>query len=194
MPDQNGHRQSAVMPAIFLHHADAKLLGLACAGMVITFAVDLMTPLGIALPMIYVAFVLLGLWSDHRWVPMSLAVSGGLLTIVGYLLSPSGDATLGVINRTLAILVMAVTAYLVMATQQARLELRTLRRFLSMCASCRKIRDDQGAWSGLEQYLENRMDLLFSHSMCPVCMEKWYPEMYPELQVRHPELFQGQPN
>ena len=194
MPHQNGHAHSIDAPAIPPVQHDVKLLGLACAGLAITFVIDLMIPLGIALPMIYVAFVLLGLWSDHKWVPVTLAVSGALLTVVGYFLSTSGDITLGIMNRTLAILVMAVTAYLVISTQQARLELRTLRRFLSMCASCRKIRDDQGAWNGLEQYLEERMDLLFSHSMCPVCMEKWYPEMYPEMQVRHPELFQSSPN
>ena len=191
---RNGH--SGPVAAITAPSAtsDATLIGLACAGAVILFAIDLALPLGIALPMSYVALVLIALWSDQRWLTVSFAGSAVLFTVLGFFLLPSGDMMLGLINRGLAIVVIGITGSLVILAQDARQELRALHRFLPMCASCRKIKDEVGDWRGLEQFVEQSTDISFSHGMCPHCVEKWYPELHPELQFRYPELFQNQPN
>lgn len=56
-------------------------------------------------------------------------------------------------------------------------EVKTLRGFLPICASCKKIRDDQGYWQDVEEYIEARSDAAFSHSICPDCVRKLYPEI-----------------
>lgn len=53
-------------------------------------------------------------------------------------------------------------------------EVKTLSGLLPICASCKKIRDDQGYWNQIEAYIEHHTDALFSHSICPTCEEKLY--------------------
>lgn len=55
-------------------------------------------------------------------------------------------------------------------------EVKTLRGFLPICASCKKIRNDQGYWQELEAYIEQHSNASFSHGMCRDCMKKLYPE------------------
>ena len=41
---------------------------------------------------------------------------------------------------------------------------------------CKKIRDDKGSWSQVEDYLRKHSDLEFTHELCPEFIEKYYPE------------------
>lgn len=54
-------------------------------------------------------------------------------------------------------------------------EIRTLRGILPICSHCKKIRDDQGAWSQLEAYIQARSAAQFSHGICPDCVRRHYP-------------------
>ncbi|MCC5843918.1 MAG: hypothetical protein JJU05_06675 [Verrucomicrobia bacterium] len=62
------------------------------------------------------------------------------------------------------------------ALKKALSEVKTLRGFLPICSGCKKIRDDQGYWQLIEQYLSEHSDAEFSHGMCPGCLRKYYPE------------------
>ncbi len=53
-------------------------------------------------------------------------------------------------------------------------EIKTLRGFLPICSSCMKIRDDRGYWNRIESYIEQHSEALFSHGICPACMDKLY--------------------
>lgn len=53
-------------------------------------------------------------------------------------------------------------------------EVKTLRGFLPICASCKKIRDDKGYWRQIESYITKHTGVDFSHSVCPECNEKLY--------------------
>jgi PAS domain S-box-containing protein len=59
--------------------------------------------------------------------------------------------------------------------QAALASIKTLRGFLPICASCKKIRDDKGYWNQLEIYLREHADVEFSHGICPDCARKLYP-------------------
>jgi AmiR/NasT family two-component response regulator len=54
---------------------------------------------------------------------------------------------------------------------------KTLRRLLPICASCKKIRDDQGYWHMVEDYLSSHSEITFSHGLCPDCMTRLYPDL-----------------
>jgi hypothetical protein len=56
-------------------------------------------------------------------------------------------------------------------------ELFALRDLLPICAHCKKVRDDQQYWHALESYLTNHHKLGFTHSICPACVEKHFPEV-----------------
>ena len=51
-----------------------------------------------------------------------------------------------------------------------------LHGILPICANCKKIRDDKGAWSQIEAYIGKHSDVQFSHGICPECAKKLYPE------------------
>jgi len=57
-------------------------------------------------------------------------------------------------------------------------EIKTLRGFVPICASCKKIRDDKGYWNRIEQYIEKHTEAQFSHGICPTCAQKLYPRYY----------------
>jgi PAS domain S-box-containing protein len=56
-------------------------------------------------------------------------------------------------------------------------DIKTLSGLLPICASCKKIRDDQGYWNQLERYIQKHSDAKFSHGLCPDCINKLYPQL-----------------
>jgi PAS domain-containing protein len=55
-------------------------------------------------------------------------------------------------------------------------ELMELKNLLPICTQCKRIRNDQDYWQSLEAYFREHLDLGFSHSICPECAQKFYPE------------------
>ena len=51
-------------------------------------------------------------------------------------------------------------------------QVRTLSGLLPICASCKRIRDDQGYWQQVETYIADHTNADFTHGICPDCMEK----------------------
>lgn len=61
---------------------------------------------------------------------------------------------------------------LIKSLQEALNELKTLKGIIPICSYCHNIRDDKGAWSGIEDYLSKNSDAEFSHGICPKCLVK----------------------
>jgi len=57
-------------------------------------------------------------------------------------------------------------------------EVKTLRGILPLCSFCKKIRDDKGYWEQVDVYIHKYSQADISHSICPDCMKKNYPEHY----------------
>ena len=51
-----------------------------------------------------------------------------------------------------------------------------LQGLLPICASCKKIRDNDGYWNEIEDYIRDRSEADFTHGCCPECAQKYYPE------------------
>lgn len=62
--------------------------------------------------------------------------------------------------------------------KEALTHIKTLSGLIPICSSCKKIRDDQGYWNILEQYLTEHSDARFTHGLCPDCMKKYFPSLY----------------
>ena len=52
-----------------------------------------------------------------------------------------------------------------------------LRGLLPICCSCKKIRDDQGYWKQVEQFVGEHTGARFTHGICPECQLKLYGEI-----------------
>lgn len=173
-----------------------KLILLCAALMLFMFAVDLMLPLGVAAGVPYIAVILLTLWSQQRMMIYLAGILCSLLTVLGFFYSPPGGEMWKVIvNRSLALYAIWVTAILVdlwkkeeeirekalAERERAINELKVLRGYLPICASCKKIRDDEGSWQQIESYIRDNSEAEFSHGICPECSKKLYPEFeYPK--------------
>jgi hypothetical protein len=64
--------------------------------------------------------------------------------------------------------------------EKALSEIKRLRGILPICAECKRIRDDAGYWHQVELYVREHTEAEFSHSICPDCIRKLYPEFIKE--------------
>ena len=69
---------------------------------------------------------------------------------------------------------------LIAELQDAATKIKILSGLLPICSSCKKIRDDKGYWKQIESYIRDHSEAEFTHSMCPICAEKLYPELFQE--------------
>ncbi len=50
-------------------------------------------------------------------------------------------------------------------------EVKTLQGIIPICSYCHSIRDDDGAWDRVEIYISKNSDAMFSHGICPKCLD-----------------------
>jgi PAS domain S-box-containing protein len=66
---------------------------------------------------------------------------------------------------------------LIKELEKALSEVKALSGLLPICSSCKKIRDDMGYWNQIESYIHKHSEAQFSHSICPECAKKLYPDI-----------------
>ena len=66
---------------------------------------------------------------------------------------------------------------LILQLEEALAEIKTLKGCIPICATCKKIRDDEGYWNHLEAYISKHTDATFTHGICPTCFEQAKSEM-----------------
>lgn len=59
---------------------------------------------------------------------------------------------------------------------EAVARVKVLSGLLPICSGCKKVRDDQGYWNQIERYIMRYSDVSFSHSLCPDCLKRYYPD------------------
>jgi CheY-like chemotaxis protein len=60
--------------------------------------------------------------------------------------------------------------------QAALQKVKQLSGLLPICASCKRIRDDEGDWVQLERYIREHSEAEFSHGICEDCARRIYPD------------------
>lgn len=56
-------------------------------------------------------------------------------------------------------------------------EIKTLQGIVPICAHCKRIRNDEGFWEQVEEYVRDHTYAQFSHSICPQCRAEVYPDL-----------------
>lgn len=62
--------------------------------------------------------------------------------------------------------------------QDARSQLNKLQGILPICASCKKIRDQNDSWMDADEYFNKNTNVGLSHGVCPDCLKLLYPNVY----------------
>ncbi|MGD8377668.1 MAG: PAS domain-containing protein [Acidobacteriota bacterium] len=51
--------------------------------------------------------------------------------------------------------------------------------FLPSCSGCGRLRDEDGSWKPVEGYLHDHTGADFTHTLCPTCIRRLYPDITP---------------
>lgn len=103
-------------------------------------------------------------YADNDQMEMGMIIASAILLIIGAIAVS---------------MVRQVKRYRRVETRLAEIE-----QLLPICASCKKIRTDNDhpenprSWTSIDEYLRDKKDMVFTHSICPDCMMKLYPGMF----------------
>jgi hypothetical protein len=170
-------------------------LWLAVLLMVLSFAGDVLTPLGVADGMLY-ATVIAAAHGGGRsgWVALTACGSSALI-LAGVALSPAGDSSgwTVLLNRGMSLgvvwcLAAGSIAWSLRERRRTQVppdrdhqlhRVKSLHGLLPICAGCKKIRDPEGRWHQLEAYIQSHSEAEFTHGLCDNCFAE-YAGMMPE--------------
>jgi PAS domain-containing protein len=65
---------------------------------------------------------------------------------------------------------------LIHSLQESLERVQTLQGLMPICSHCKKVRQDDGYWEQIEDYIHRHADVSFSHGICPECRETLYPD------------------
>lgn len=97
-------------------------------------------------------------------------ICGALLLCGGWLVAACRERWHRSIHRRDRAAVLRLEAQLAKA--------HAISGLIPICAACKRVRNGQGAWETVEEYIRDRSQSEFSHGLCPHCVEDW------ESQVR----------
>lgn len=151
----------------------------------IVLLVDFTTGLHIRFPLVFILPVGLAAWKKDRILSYTLAIMLPLSRWSFHFIWRDPELLSSVsINVPVSILALCFYAYLLnlIARQKSVLEKRVkiLEGILPICASCKKIKNEKGEYEKIEKYVSEHSEASFSHTICPECGKKLYPDYYPE--------------
>jgi hypothetical protein len=142
-------------------------------------AVDYGTGRSIQFPIVYAIPIGLAAWKQMR----GMAYGGAVLLPAVRLLfhfpwQEIATIPAGLLNLTITAFSLALYAYLILRTsrqtQALEKQVRNLEGILSICASCKRIRNEDGEYEQMESYISAHSEAMFSHGLCPDCVHKYF--------------------
>jgi ligand-binding sensor domain-containing protein len=73
------------------------------------------------------------------------------------------------------------------SVEEALAQVKVLKGFLPTCAWCKRVRDENGAWTQMELYVRAHSQAEFSHGLCPDCMTRNFPDEAASLAATPPD-------
>lgn len=55
-----------------------------------------------------------------------------------------------------------------------------LEGILPICSVCKKIRDEDGTFQKVDEFIAKHSQVQFSNSLCPECTKEFYPNYFKE--------------
>jgi len=65
---------------------------------------------------------------------------------------------------------------------------KTLSGLIPVCGACKKVRDDQGYWGRVDDYLVRHSNATIDRNLCPDCSSRLYPDESRHLEQKLPSL------
>ena len=119
----------------------------------------------------------------HTGVGSRTEVSVGFEGVIHYfdlIVEPLRDAKGTLLGLICSATDITPSKNLIARLQEALDEVNLLKGLLSICASCKRIKDEHESWQPLESYIQAHSEAKFTHGLCPECLRKLYPDYYRE--------------
>ena len=145
----------------------------------LVMALDLVTGPYIQFPIMFVAPVGLSAWYLGRKPGLAFAIFlvAARLAVALWWEATTPAWSAGV-NAAIRLAVLGAGAVLMdlVARQRRALARRVeiLEGILPICASCKRIRQDDGSWQQIEVYVSDHSQARFSHGICRECAHRLY--------------------
>jgi hypothetical protein len=151
----------------------------------VVLVLDALTPLGLAIWLFQVVLVWTATsWANRRQM-LGIAAICATFILLGFWISPTTEPVTWVDRCNVLLSLGTVSAlthgcFRQRAAEDARRKAEqesallhekvlTLRGLLSICAWCKKIRNEAGDWEQLEIYIHNHSHAEFTHGICQKC-------------------------
>lgn len=147
----------------------------------VVLVIDFYTGKNIRFPILYIIPVGIAAWYNQKTMAYILAVFLSLSRFGFHIPWQEMDSLSSAgINTGIRISALVLYAYLVdrtsWQTRELKKRVKLLEGILPICASCKKIRNEQGKYENMETYISDHSDAEFSHGICPECAQELYPE------------------
>ena len=155
------------------------LIGMAIGLLLGVLILDIVLPSGVVGGVVYVSLVMLSLASDKRMLTFLAALAFTSLVVYDhyeYLIAIQDPQTIAwsMLGRLALILIAIwVPFFAALATKRVQEHVDLINTPLHLCPTCKKIRDDQGSWAKVDEFLEREMGREAVAGMCPGCRSKW---------------------
>lgn len=155
------------------------LIGMAIGLLIGVLVLDIVMPSGVVTGVVYVSLVMMSLASDKRTLTFLAAFAfTGLIAFdhLDYLIAMQNplDASWPMIGR-LALIVLGIWIpfFAALATKRVQEHVELVGTPLHLCPTCKKIRDDRGTWTKVDEFIQQQMGREAAPGMCPGCRSKW---------------------
>ncbi len=95
-----------------------------------------------------------------------------------YTAAPMRDDTGLVFGAVAVVRDITEQRMLMLELQEKLARAKLLSGMLPICSSCKRIKDDKGIWTHVENYIHDHSQADFTHSLCPDCARKLYPGIF----------------
>lgn len=156
--------------------------------------IDYLTGYELSFSIFYLIPIVLSTWFLNRPIGILMSVTGALAWLIVDLLAGHEYSYMAIPYWNAAVrlgfFLIVTSALTALRTSQERkealiIELQTvlakvnvLEGILPICSFCKKIRDKNNTWSTVESYVMSHSEAKFSHTFCPDCGKKHYPEYF----------------
>jgi hypothetical protein len=149
----------------------------------VVLGIDYLTGRVIRFPITYVLPVGMAAWREQKPMAYAMAIFMPFVRVGFHFPWHQAESiSIAVLNASITVLALILYAYLVdriaWQTRALKKKVRVLEGILPVCASCKRIRTEQGDYVQIEQYITEHSEASFSHGICPECARKLYPEYF----------------
>lgn len=141
--------------------------------------IDYFTGPFIQFPFLYILPVVFASWYNGKWWGLGYSVVLPLVRLYyNTIWTIPWTLVESTVNAGIRIGVLGLLAYLIdrvaKESSATKKEVKLLEGLLPICASCKKIRDDNNEWQQLEAYITHHSEAKFTHGVCPECAQRLY--------------------